>query len=93
MFYVLGGNVTFRCGDESFDVADGGFVFLPSGIEHEYTIRSDGPVRRRTGAFRPFDVPVARPRATTGPLASSTRPAPETSAYVLVVANTERRSS
>ena len=45
MFYVLGGEVSFRCGDETFDVADGGFVFLPRGIEHEYTIRSDGPVR------------------------------------------------
>jgi mannose-6-phosphate isomerase-like protein (cupin superfamily) len=45
MFYVQGGDVTFRCGDETFDVGDGGFVFLPQGIEHEYVIRSDGPVR------------------------------------------------
>jgi quercetin dioxygenase-like cupin family protein len=45
MFYVLGGEVTFRCGGETFDVGVGGFVFLPRGIEHEYTIRSDGLVR------------------------------------------------
>ena len=45
MFYVQCGGVSFRCGDETFDVADGGFVFLPRGIEHEYAIRSDGPVR------------------------------------------------
>ncbi|HUX88812.1 MAG TPA: cupin domain-containing protein [Chloroflexota bacterium] len=45
MFYVLAGEMTFRCADQSFDVDDGGFVFLPRGVEHGYTIRSDGPVR------------------------------------------------
>jgi quercetin dioxygenase-like cupin family protein len=44
-FYVLQGALTFRCGDESFELEDGGFVFLPRGIEHGYTIRSDGDVR------------------------------------------------
>lgn len=45
MFYVLEGAVSFRAGDETFDVERGGFVFLPSGVEHGYTIRSDGEVR------------------------------------------------
>jgi quercetin dioxygenase-like cupin family protein len=45
IFYVLEGAVTFRCGDESFDVEDGGFIFLPHGIEHGYSIRSAGDVR------------------------------------------------
>lgn len=45
MFFVFGGEVTFRCSDETFDVADGGFVFLPRGIEHAYEVRSDGPDR------------------------------------------------
>jgi quercetin dioxygenase-like cupin family protein len=45
MFYVLQGAVRFRCGDDSFDVADGGFVFLPRGIEHGYEIRSADDVR------------------------------------------------
>lgn len=45
MFYVLEGALTFKCGDQKFDVEGGGFVFLPHGIEHGYTIRSDGPVR------------------------------------------------
>ncbi len=45
MFYVLEGALTFTCGDQTFDVDDGGFVFLPCGIEHGYTMRSDGPVR------------------------------------------------
>ena len=44
-FYVLQGALTFRCGDQAFEVEDGGFVFLPRGIEHGYQIRSQGDVR------------------------------------------------
>jgi|SRR6266487_1579655 len=45
MFYVLEGAITFRCGESTFDLEKGGFIFLPSGIEHEYTIRGEDPVR------------------------------------------------
>jgi quercetin dioxygenase-like cupin family protein len=45
IFYVLDGAVTFRCGEETFDVEKGGFIFLPHGIEHGYTIRSQEPAR------------------------------------------------
>ena len=45
MFYVLEGALTFNCGDQTFEVDEGGFVFLPRGITHGYTIRSDGAVR------------------------------------------------
>jgi quercetin dioxygenase-like cupin family protein len=45
IFYVIKGELTFRCGGKCFDVNDGGFVYLPQGIGHGYTIRSDGPVR------------------------------------------------
>ena len=45
MFYVQRGELTFQCGGERFDVAEGGFVFLPRGIEHGYEIRSEGEVR------------------------------------------------
>jgi quercetin dioxygenase-like cupin family protein len=45
IFYVISGAVTFRCGDAVFDMQDGGFVFLPRGLQHGYTIRSDGEVR------------------------------------------------
>src|ERR1700730_18387750 len=45
MFYVVEGELTFRCGEQAFDVGPGGFVFLPRGIEHGYTMRSDGPIR------------------------------------------------
>src|SRR5262245_27440870 len=45
IFYVITGEITFRCDGKSFDVSDGGFMYLPQGIKHGYTIRSDGPVR------------------------------------------------
>ena len=45
IFYILEGAVTFQCGGETFNVKNGGFIFLPRGIEHSYTILSDDPVR------------------------------------------------
>ncbi len=45
MFYVLEGAITFRCGGQSFDLEKGGFIFLPRGIKHGYTIGNDNPVR------------------------------------------------
>jgi quercetin dioxygenase-like cupin family protein len=45
IFCVLQGAVAFRCGDDRFEVADGGCVFLPRGIEHGYQIKSDGDVK------------------------------------------------
>lgn len=45
IFYVLKGSLTFRCGGETFDVDEGGFMYLPQGIEHGYTIRSEDIVR------------------------------------------------
>jgi len=44
MFYVLSGDVAFRCGEDTFDLEAGGFVFLPRGIEHGYQIKSSGEV-------------------------------------------------
>ena len=45
IFYVLEGAITFRCGDETFDLKHGDFIFLPRGIQHGYTITNDEPVR------------------------------------------------
>lgn len=53
IFYVLEGELTFRCGGEVFDVDAGGFVYLPQGIEHGYTIRSEGQVRLLVLTFPP----------------------------------------
>jgi len=51
IFYVLEGELMFRCGGETFDVGAGGLIYLPQGIEHGYTIRSDGSVRLIAVAF------------------------------------------
>lgn len=45
LFYVLEGDLTFHCGGKSFEVSGGGFMYLPQGIQHGYTIRSEGTVR------------------------------------------------
>lgn len=45
MFYVLEGDLTFECDGKRFQVESGGFVFLPRGLTHNYTVRSDGDVR------------------------------------------------
>ncbi len=45
VFYVLKGALTFRCGNDECDVDEGGFIFLPNGIEHGYKIRGGKPVR------------------------------------------------
>ena len=45
IFYVLKGELAFRCGDETFEVGDGGFIFLPRGVEHGYRIRSENEVK------------------------------------------------
>src|SRR4051812_1385493 len=44
-FYVLHGEVAFRCGGERFEVADGGCVFLPRGIPHGYQILGDSAAK------------------------------------------------
>lgn len=45
MFYVLEGAISFRCGEQIFDLEQGDFIFLPRGIQHGYTIQSETPVR------------------------------------------------
>ncbi len=55
IFYVLSGELTFHCGGESFDVGEGGFMYLPKGIEHGYTIRSEGAVRLIVVTFPVID--------------------------------------
>jgi quercetin dioxygenase-like cupin family protein len=45
IFYVLEGELVFRCGGERFEVADGGCAFLPRGIPHGYEVISPGDVK------------------------------------------------
>ncbi|PUA80347.1 cupin domain-containing protein [Nocardioides currus] len=44
-FYVLSGHVTYRGGDETWELTDGCFVHLPRGVPHAFRIRGDEPAR------------------------------------------------
>ena len=44
IFYVLKGEVVYHCDGQNFDASAGSFVFLPKGLQHGYTIKSDGEV-------------------------------------------------
>ncbi len=40
-FYVLDGEVTFYVGEEIYEAGPGTFVFLPHGVPHSYTFRTE----------------------------------------------------
>ena len=44
-FYVLDGTITYRAGDEVFDLTEGAFIYLPQGVPHAFRIRGDRPAR------------------------------------------------
>jgi quercetin dioxygenase-like cupin family protein len=44
VFYVLSGELTVTCGEDSFDAGPKDFVFLPGDVPHSYKIKSDGLV-------------------------------------------------
>jgi len=41
IFYVLSGEMTFLCGQQSFDAGPHSFVFVPIGTPHTYKIHTD----------------------------------------------------
>jgi quercetin dioxygenase-like cupin family protein len=45
MFYVLDGWLSFHCDGQTFDLGPGGFIFLPRGLQHSYTIPPHTTVR------------------------------------------------
>jgi mannose-6-phosphate isomerase-like protein (cupin superfamily) len=44
-FYLLDGNMSVNCGDDTFQVGPGSFVFLPRGIPHGHTIDPGGATK------------------------------------------------
>jgi len=44
-FYILEGQASFQCGDRTWQVTTGGFVFLPRDIVHGFRIESVTPTR------------------------------------------------
>ena len=45
IFYVLEGSIHFHCDSQTFELENGGLVFLPQGLSHSYTIPGDDLVR------------------------------------------------
>ena len=44
-FYVLDGELTVRCGGDTFGAPAGSFVFLPRGRPHQFRSATDGSAR------------------------------------------------
>lgn len=44
-FYILEGDMTIMCGDRTWSVTAGSFVFLPKGIKHAFKIEGSTPAR------------------------------------------------
>jgi quercetin dioxygenase-like cupin family protein len=43
MFYVLAGELSGTCGDDTWTARPGSFVFVPRDTPHSLTVTSDGP--------------------------------------------------
>ena len=43
-FFLLEGEMTYRAGEELFDLTPGCFMYLPQGVPHAFRTRGDGPV-------------------------------------------------
>ncbi len=44
-FYILEGELTFRCGDRTLPAPRGTLVFLPRGVAHTFQVSDAGPAR------------------------------------------------
>ena len=44
-FYLLDGTIDVMCGDDQWQVEPGGFVFLPKGIPHGFSVIGDRSAR------------------------------------------------
>jgi quercetin dioxygenase-like cupin family protein len=45
IFYVIDGDFTVRCGNETWQAGPGSLVFLPRGVPHGFTMPNDAPGR------------------------------------------------
>ena len=44
-FFLLEGTMTYRAGEETYELAEGYFMYLPRGLPHAFRIRGDRPAR------------------------------------------------
>ena len=64
-FWVLEGELTVRCGAETYRAPAGSYVFLPRGVPHTFRVEGDAPARVLTlltpGGGEAFFVEGGRP--------------------------------
>jgi mannose-6-phosphate isomerase-like protein (cupin superfamily) len=69
-FYILEGEFTMVCGDETYSAGPGSFVFLPRGIPHSFVLESETPGRMlgllSPGGGERFFVEGGRPAEAEG---------------------------
>jgi quercetin dioxygenase-like cupin family protein len=67
-FYVLDGQVQVTCGDQTWTIGPGGFVFLPRGIPHAFSVLGDGGAKllqiTSPANFEQFAAEAGEPAAT-----------------------------
>ena len=64
-FYVLEGQMTVTCGEQTWTATPGSFVLMPRGIPHAFTVAATGPCRVLTintpAGFERFVAEAGRP--------------------------------
>ena len=45
VFYLLEGRMSYRAGDDDFELYDGCFIYLPQDLPHAFRIRGDKPAK------------------------------------------------
>jgi quercetin dioxygenase-like cupin family protein len=44
-FYLLDGAMTYRAGEQTYQLSPGSFIYLPAGVPHAFRVTGDTPVR------------------------------------------------
>jgi quercetin dioxygenase-like cupin family protein len=44
-FYLLDGTMTYRAGEQTYQLSPGSFIYLPTGIPHAFRVTGTSPVR------------------------------------------------
>lgn len=44
-FYVLAGEISYRAGEEQYELGPGSFIYLPRGLPHAFRIRGEAAAR------------------------------------------------
>ncbi len=73
-FYLLSGTMSYRAGEEMFELTAGSFIYLPQGLPHAFRITGEEPARilgltvpgHLLGLYQEVGVPAAERRLPDG---------------------------